>query len=64
MAIRDANILVLIQNIPSLAETSSSSDSEEVLEHTANTMATDTMQLEILKVLHEIQIELKESKSK
>ena len=54
MATRDTDILELIQNIPSLVETRSSSDSEEVPEHTENAIATNTMQLEILKVLHEI----------
>jgi len=47
-------MVALIQNIPSLAETNSSSNSEEAPEHTANATATDAMQLEILKVLREI----------
>ena len=43
MTIRDVDMLVLIQFIPSLAKVSTSSKSDDSQDHTANAMATDTI---------------------
>ena len=59
LAIRDSQLLSVMQSIPGLAETSSSSDSETSLSHTANYTSSDTVQLEILKLLKELRADIK-----
>lgn len=55
LAQRDEQLLSVIQSIPSLAETSSSSDSDDTPpSQIANSVITQNTQLEILKLLQDI----------
>jgi len=55
-------ILVVLHSIPTLSETSSSNNSKALPYQVANSITTDQIQLEILKLLYEIQLGLKTTK--
>ena len=59
MAQRDSEILSVLQSLPSLSRTSSSSDSEHAPPQQSVNALQDNTQLEILKLLREIQMEMK-----
>ena len=59
----NSKILSVLQQIPGLSETSSSSEeSQEEHAQAANSIVTDNVQLEMLKLLREIQLDLKSNK--
>ena len=59
----NSKMLSVLQQIPGLSETSSSSEeSQEEYAQTANSVVTDNVQVEILKLLREIQLDLKPNK--
>ena len=59
----NSKMLSVLQQIPGLSETSSSSEeSQEEHAQTSNSVVTDNVQLEILKLLREIQVNLKPNK--
>ena len=65
MELRDSKMLAVLQQIPSLTDTSSSSEDDcyEEEEPAANSVVTnDQVQLEILKLLRDIQVDLKSAK--
>ena len=59
MVQRDSEILSVLQSLPSLSRTSSSSDSEHSPPQQSVNALQDNTQLEILKLLREIQMEMK-----
>ena len=66
IATRDSELLSLLQNIPSLASASSDStqsDEDTPQEHKANATSTNTVQLEILKLLKELSTDIKQTKA-
>ena len=62
---RDEQLTAMINNIPSLIESSSQSDDSDDTPptHTANAMQQNQIQLQILKLLKEIKAEMKSSKN-
>ena len=66
IATRDSELLSLLQNIPSLASASSDSthsDENTPQEYQANATSTNTVQLEILKLLKELSTDIKQTKA-
>ena len=60
LSMRDSQLLSVIQSIPGLVAASSSSDSEDSPpQHIANSISTDNVQLEILKLLKELKTDIK-----
>jgi len=63
---RDSELLALLQNIPGLSSASTdstSSEEESPQQHQANATSTNTVQLEILKLLKELSKDIKQTKA-
>ena len=63
---RDSELLALLQNIPGLSANSTdstSSDEDSPHEHQANATSSNTVQLEILKLLKELSEDIKQTKA-